>query len=516
MDLASMAGERRARLVLALVLAAVALPFLPTLGFAFVHWDDHLHVFENPLVVNPHGSRWLDHLTTPGLGYPTPVTVLTYRVEAALFGLRHPGAFHATNVVLHLVVCTLAFGLSRRLGLGLAGAALATLVFGLHPACAEPVSWISGRKDLLALGFGLGAVTLSLPDASGRDGVRRRIASVALFALALLCKPVSAYVMLMVAAVRLRTAPADARPTARELARLVAPYLALVAVVVPVALIGQRNNGALEHRGLGLYLRDIWFALGFHLRLAALVEETSAKYLPTHPSPFDPGVDLAPFVFAALVVALLRWLPRERRSLAGFGLVWAAMAYLPSSNVLPLTRFLADSYLYGPMIGLGWTLGVALDHLVAVAGDRSKLVAIATPTVTALFLGLLALSTSSRFHDSVTLWSQVYERYPSDYRVCRNLAIAWYDVASAREALAAVDRCIERFGPENFEMNRAEALYLLDRLDEAQLWFDRAASRPRAAGTPPDPKLAYYRERMRVRRAALAHAPGPAVTPSPR
>lgn len=507
LTMASTPGSRRlAPLVLGLVLTAIALPFVPTLGFRFVRWDDHLHVFENPLVLHPHAARWLDHLTTPGLGYPTPITVLTYRLEAALFGLDHPGAFHATNTLLHLAVCALAFGLARRIGLGLAGAALATLAFGLHPACVEPVSWISGRKDLLALAFSLGAVTLALPGAVGRDPPARRVASVALFALALLCKPVSAYVALMVVAVRAVAAPPGERPAWRELTRMAAPYLALVAAAVPVALLGQRSIGALQARAPGLYLRDIWYALGFHLRLVGLVEEPTAKYLPPHPAPFDARVDLAPLVFVALAFALVRWLPRDRRPVALLGLAWAVAAYLPSSNLLPLTRFLADSYMYGSILGLGWALGAAFDHWIAGAGRHARALGAAVPAATAVLLGMLTFASSARYRNSLTLWSHVSERYPADARVCRNLALAWYDVAGAREALAAFDRCIARFGPELFEMNRAEALYLLDRLDESELWFVLAARRLRASGAPPDPKLAYYFERLTARRRAL-HAP---------
>ncbi|MCA9602192.1 MAG: hypothetical protein KC417_09220, partial [Myxococcales bacterium] len=58
---------------------------LTSLGFGFLEWDDPLHVSRNNLVVAPQTRTWTEHLTTPALGYPIPVTVLTYRAEAAAF-----------------------------------------------------------------------------------------------------------------------------------------------------------------------------------------------------------------------------------------------------------------------------------------------------------------------------------------------------------------------------------------------------------------------------------------------
>lgn len=492
--------------MLAAVLAAIALPFVPTAGFRFVRWDDHLHVFENPLVLRPGSESWIAHLTTPGLGYPTPITILTYRLEAAVFGLDHPGAFHVANVALHLVACALAFGLARRIGLGLAGAALGTLALGLHPACAEPVSWISGRKDLLALALGLGSMTLALPHRDGRDPLPRRAASVALFALALLSKPVVAYMVAMVVALRVVAAPAGARPGARALARVAAPYAALVALVAPVALLGERSLGAVHARPPWQYIREVWYALGFHLRLVALLEEPTAKYLPRTMA-FDPRVDLVPVAFAAVAFGLVRWLPSARRPVALLGLAWAVGAYLPSSNLLPLTRYLADSYVYGSMLGVGWVLGACFDHWVAGAGRHARALAAGVPLVAAALLGMLTVASSGRFRNSLTLWSHVAERYPDDYRVCRNLALAWYDVATAREALRGVDRCIARFGPEHFEMNRAEALYLLGRLDESEWWFRRVEVRRRASGASADPRVGHYLGRIASRRSAAPSGP---------
>jgi hypothetical protein len=480
------------------VLALVALAYAPTLSFDFVRWDDPLHVYENPLVLRPAEVPALDHLTTPSLGYPTPITVLSYRLEAAVFGLDSPGAFHASNLALHLLACGLAFALGRRIGLGRYGALFAMVVFALHPVSAEPVSWVSGRKDLLALVFSLAALLCGLPPASASRAPKRRAASIFFFACALFSKPVAAYVVAALAAFRLLLAPRDERPSLRALGRELMPHLALTGLAAIVAIYRQMQVGALRaHEAALTYLRNLWYALGFHIDLVMLLREPCAKYLPDpFPPPFDPLVDLAPLVFVALCALGYRHLGRGQRPAAACGLAFALFAYLPSSNLLPLVRFVADSYVYAPLVGLGFFVGALFDGWLERLGAAARIPRVAIPGAAALLLGMLAMVSSARFADSVTLWSDVYARYPNDYRVCQNLAVSYYDVAGPAEALAATDRCIARFGPERFEKNRGIALFRLGRLAEAEAWFARSAERRRAAGAGVDPVTAYYQARI--------------------
>jgi hypothetical protein len=166
------------------VLAVVAGSHLPTVAFGFLDWDDDLHVTRNPLVIAPDSASLVDRLRTPALGYPVPITVASYTLETRLLGMQ-PWHFHLLNVLLHVANCALVFAIALRLGLGCVGAACAASLFGLHPVVAESVSWVTGRKDLLATCFGLSAVWLAWPPIVPR----RRAASLACYTLALLSKP---------------------------------------------------------------------------------------------------------------------------------------------------------------------------------------------------------------------------------------------------------------------------------------------------------------------------------------
>jgi hypothetical protein len=458
----------------AAALALVLLTFLPTLRVQFVNWDDGLHVTQNPAVVGG-GASLADRLLTPRLGYPIPVTVASYTVEHALFGLL-PGPYHATSVLLHLLSCLAVFALGRRLGLGLPGATTALLLFGLHPAVAEPVSWVSGRKDLLATVLALSATAAFLEGLSASPGRRARqwaAAATALFVLAALAKPVVLGLPLFWALLHTRVRGEGWRPAGRA-----ALPAALVAVAVAaIGLVGQQKVGAVTApAGLGTWLRQGWYALGFHLGLVFLVQLPLAKHIPlTMPPAFQPRVDLLPIVALAAGLALLvaRVLTPERRRIAVLGLAWAALAYLPSSNLIPLNRFLADSYLYLPLAGLAWAGGSVVEEAAEKLTPAIRAVFVLVGLAVIATLVVVTLNASSHWRDGVTLWRSVAAVYDDSPQVCRDLGNAYNEAGETPRALAVYQGCARRFGPELFEKNIAVTLFLLGRRQEAAVLLRR-------------------------------------------
>lgn len=487
-----------AALLAACVLWAV-LCFLPSLTFGFVSWDDPLHVTENPLVTAPDTQSLKDFWLTPALGYPSPVTVASYRIEASWFGLDSARPFHRTNVLLHGILVGLVFSLARALGLGRAAAALAALIVGLHPVVAEPVSWVSGRKDLLAAVFGLTALRVAL----GRNLDWRKSHSwfvLGLFTVALLAKPVAAYLALVLPVWRwIRVRPSDQDHTGAWTVRLktglleVTPLIVVTLIVFPVAYLGQAATHSLRlETGVFQVLRDVWYALGFHLRLLLGLEVPSPKYLPeTWPAPFTPSVDLVPVI----VVPAVAWLTRRAspivRPRALAGLSFAVLAYLPNSNLIPLTRTLADVYVFMPLVGLAWWAAALVDPLF----ERLSLTAVraAIVVVVGAALTLLVLPVSAHWRDSVTLWSHAYARYPHDQRLCRNLGNARFELQGPAAALEQYQACVERFGGNAFYKNIGLAHAALGHTQQAIAALERASR-----VDPNDERVRWHLDRLRT------------------
>ncbi len=166
-----------ARLPLWLVLAAVAAAYVGVPAAGFV-WDDQALIVSNRVLDAPtFDNVWREDLwcctDTNSSGYYRPLLTVTFLLDHALYG-KNPAGFHVTSLLLHLGVVALVAGLLRP-RLGDARAAVAALIFGLHPVQSEAVVWVAARNDLLAAAGVLGAL-LAL------DSKRPAVAALAAFA----------------------------------------------------------------------------------------------------------------------------------------------------------------------------------------------------------------------------------------------------------------------------------------------------------------------------------------------
>jgi hypothetical protein len=472
------------------LLGVVALTFGAALQYRFVDWDDPLNVLKNPLVVAPFAAvPWSARLLTPDLGYPVPVTVATYSLEYALFG-ANPAPFHATNVLLHLVACALLYVLGRRLGLQAAAALAATALFALHPVVAEPVSWVSGRKDLLAALFTFAAAI------EFQRAAPRRLLWMSLFVLAVLAKPNAIFVPVWFVALRLIGDQVGERSLARtaRAALEVLPAVAVALCVFAISLVSHaRFHGMREETNPLLIVREAWYALGFHLGLVSFVESPCVKHFPASwPPHFEPRIDLLPIGALALAAAGLRVVARDRRAAYLAGLSLAVLAYLPSSNLLPLQRYLADSYVYLPLAGIALALGALLDRRPWALLGKTWRAAVALGFVIALgVLAWNARAASAHWKDDIALWSDAHARYPDEYRICRNLGNAYLVARRPALALEVYRACAARTGIAPFRKNIAIVLTMLGRTEEATREFETLARE-----SPGDPVVRRYLDRL--------------------
>ena len=165
------------------VLAAVGLAaYWPALGGDFL-WDDVEWIATNETLQSLGGLAriWFE----PGAVIQYyPLTYTSWWLDRLLWDLS-PTAMHVENVLLHAANALALGALLRRLALP--GAAVAALVFLLHPVHVESVAWLVERKNTLSAAFFLAACHAWL---SWVDTGRRRplIVAVLLHGAALLAK----------------------------------------------------------------------------------------------------------------------------------------------------------------------------------------------------------------------------------------------------------------------------------------------------------------------------------------
>jgi len=466
---------------------------LPVLRADFVNWDDDFHVLQNPKVQTPWEVGLRDWMLTPELGYPVPITVASYSLEQWIHG-PGPAGFHLVNLLLHLGHVGLLWGIARRVRLGEGWAFAAAALFGLHPVVVEPVAWVSGRKDLLAATFVLGAAWWLAGlwrREDSRIGPRWGIAG--LLVLATLSKPVAALVPLVAGAL-------DPRGRRGPWPVALAMNLGLVGLAFRL----EQQVGALGGTAEGVGTR-VLAGLTWHARNLLVPVDLLPKYLdpPGGPEPWALWVGAA-LLLAVVVMAIGAW---WRCSEALPGLALAAAAYGPVCGVVPLSRQYADTYLYLPLAGLVLALGAFGNRFFGATGSRSLRRALQGAAMgAALLAGAVSARQVGIWQDGVRLWAAVWQRYPDSPQVCRNLGNAHlFGRRFEPDKAAAVYRhCIDRLGQREFFLkNLAVAVAWAGDLDQA-----RPLVREALQDRPGDPVLQGW-----ARRLGIEGTPGPGGTP---
>src|SRR5882762_912277 len=145
-----------------LVVAATVLVYANSLSGAFL-FDDTKQIVGNPALrswgnvlrafTSDVWSFQRGTLTKDiQLPYYRPLFTVYLTLNFKLFGLWEPG-WHVMNLFVHTGATVAVFFLIKRLSGDRLIATLAALLFGLHPAHVESVSWISGIPGPLAALF---------------------------------------------------------------------------------------------------------------------------------------------------------------------------------------------------------------------------------------------------------------------------------------------------------------------------------------------------------------------------
>ncbi|MEO7455582.1 MAG: tetratricopeptide repeat protein [Gemmatimonadaceae bacterium] len=398
----------RARWAAPLIISLVTIvAFLPALGDGFVSWDD-----ERNFLTNPHyrglaldNLRWM--WTTFHLGHYVPLSWMTLGLDYELWGMNAAG-YHATSLLLHAANAVLVFVLARRL-LALsqpdAGdesltwpAAVAALLFAVHPLRVESVVWITERRDVLSLFFYLLTVLAYVRD--------RRWTSVILFACALLSKatamtlPALLFVLDVYPLSRVQFAGRRVNGLADAAIRL-APHALLSLASVVLSIVALRPPDQL---GLAGKVAVSVYSLRFYVQKTLVPRGLSPLYeMPQH---VRPGA----MVFVAsgitcMAITLAAW--RYRHRFPGVLMAWLAFVIisLPMLGVVQNgPQIAADRYTYHAAPALAMLVAGVLFALVRPAalarGIGTGLIAI---------LAMLTWRQSHVWHDSQSLWAHALE-----------------------------------------------------------------------------------------------------------
>jgi hypothetical protein len=395
---------------LALAAAAFGL-YARTGGFGFTNLDDLAYVADNPHLAHGLGASsvaWA--FTTLDQEFWHPLTWLSYLVDVSLFGLR-PGPMHLVNAGLHAASAVLLFLSLWRLTRAAGPSAWVAALFAVHPMRVESVAWISERKDVLSVFFGLLAL-LAYAGYARRPRPWRMALVVLAFAASLMAKSTLVtlpFLLLVLDAWplgRLRWRPGGAaegaEPADGEAPRIgwtravveKLPLLALSVASASVTLVAQTRGGAVGADAGSLQPGNA---------VVAYVAYLGKLLWPTDLAVFYPlrlgGEPLRAVLGALAILGLVTAAAvaaRRRAPAVLVGWLWFAGTLLPVCGLVQVgAHAMADRYTYFPSIGLCVALVWGLRQL------RWQPLAHAAPAAGMVLLAVLALLTDRQ----VRLWS---------------------------------------------------------------------------------------------------------------
>ena len=493
MKLNAATSHRGYRVIPLLIAAATFFLYAGALGYDFLNFDDLSNVADNYHLsrLDAQDFKWM--FTGTLVSDYKPAVWLSYAIDRLVWGFN-PTGFHLTNILLHVANALLVYWISLfllrryRTGSGgesllIAGAALVSVLFSVHPQRVESVVWISERKDVLYGFFYLASLALYLRWSAGTQSRRMWVYLCfnLLGILSLLSKPMAVslpVIMLLLDALILGRFGSWRRFDFSRAAVLFAEKLPLfiAAALISIRTLADHHadttfapllNAAGAAAGNAGPTPALWIlpqSLVFYLTTTFW----PAALMPIYPPLRDAGLSAA-VMFGAVLVTLMTislavaWVRGSRWPF--FLWLFFVVSLLP---VLP-SRIVCDRFTYLPSLGL---IGLAVGLWLAAAGRGLhvrgvRVLLVALPLVLAGWLAALNWTYAGIWENSERLWEYTVARNPS--------ANAWHLLATARlangkytQALQAEEQAL-KYDPllDDAWSGKGAILIKLNRLAEA-------------------------------------------------
>jgi len=406
---------------------------IPALAFAtfFVYanalpngfvWDDEEQVVNNTIIRDmgnlplafTSGTFYAGGAGLSG-GFYRPLVTLSYFIDYRLWGLNAMGyrfiqlLFHLANVLLVYFLLKIFFA-KNNLAYGDIAAALAALLFAIHPANVESVVYIGSIGEVIYAFFVLLAILVFVSGADRLSGAIRAKTWLTFFALVFLgllaketaivslpmillylwlfVKPrlgnwvkffigsaatVGSYLFLRLAVARIPTVPADFAPITHA-------SLAERLITIPYAV--------LSYLGIIFFPKDLSISRQFVVRSAA-----------------DPHF-WAAFIFVAIFMgAALFYTYKIRSKPLFFFLLWFAAALAPALNIIPLDMTMAERWLYVPIVGILAAASIVIVPFFFGLSSTKRKTAIFLAVVLVFALAARTIARNENWKDGLSLYS---------------------------------------------------------------------------------------------------------------
>lgn len=443
--------------------------FYQVRSFEFLNFDDDLYIFNNPHVssgLSIDNLIWA--LTASHGGHWHPIAWISHMIDCELFGLE-PGIHHLESVIFHALTSVLVFLFFLRVSKILFCSFILALIFAIHPLRIESVVWLSERKDVLSLFFGMLAVHGYL-SFQARRTFSWYGATLLMFTLGLLAKP--SLVVMPVLFILLDYWPGGSVRRKVFLIGEKLPFFLLALATGVLAILSQQAGGGLKQ--LSSYTLSERLASSFVGYLAYF----GKLFFPTGMGIFYPFESYAPGIASGAAVSLLfiTWSTfhaRSKHPYIWFGWLWFLISAAPIIGIIQVGgQAFADRWTYLPHVGL--TLGVGLTFYRYFKIEDSiwkKGCLMIIPMVFAFVTSSQLLN----WRNTETVFRHLLELSPNNFMAYTNLGVEFDRKGDLKEAEQYFQRAVELRPRYTLALDNLGSIYArTGRYQEAKKLFERA------------------------------------------
>jgi len=366
-----------------------------------------------------------------------PVRDLSYMIDFSLWGPQVVFGMHLQSLLLYMLMVIACYAFIRELLKVFhdneeecyTWAAIASVLFAVHPVHVESVTWLYARKEPLLGLFTFLALWAFIK--ARMVSWKYYLLSVGALLLAILSKPTALVVPGVMFMLDIAMQARLKEPSFWK--RRLAVYVPILIMVVPmlVRLINMMiyTGGVKPYHGgsFGTNLFAVSQILFSYITLIGFTLNYSADY----PIPLyvDPKT-VMPWVYLGLNGLLLMsgvWAFVKKRYVYSFFVAWYYILLLPVSHIFPISQNMTDRYALLPSLSWCMLLGYLLSRLWHLRSSRvsphfAMALAIGLFGFVTLFYSYMTFQQNSIWRNSQTLWEDTLAKYPDSSPANVNLA----------------------------------------------------------------------------------------------
>lgn len=441
------------------IIILTAIVYFPSMKNEVTNWDDDKYILKNSQTdLSVNGLKNMFFTNPFFMGNYHPLTMLSLAIDHNIshktpptdkkpFGTVDPFWFHLHNILLHLISTALLFLIAYKIftflkfRYRLEATIILAALFGVHTIHVESVVWMSERKDVLYMMYYSLSLYLYI-EYIAKKKIGFLIGAFAAFILSALAKgqAVSFAVTLIAVDYLYKRNFKDFKVIAEKVVFI------LVGIGFGViAIYAQQHGQAIHTIDEYTYLERLMIAsygLTQYLWKMIIPVNLSAIY----PYPYGKGgfpwYYYLTFITAiALIFALIVTFKKHRKyafSILFFGLNIALLL-----QIIPVgSAIIADRYAYVPSIGYCFVMAILFEDVVR-KNKQFRNILLSVFAAYVMVLSVLTFNRVQVWKDSITLWDDVINKYPSTVIAYNNRGSAKKEKELNEAAIADFSKAIE-------------------------------------------------------------------------